>query len=98
MLSVLAFVGAKSIGELATIEQVSRPAISTLISALESAGMARRERASDDARGVMVHATPAGLKLMERGRRGRLEVIVKRPAKLSRDELDSVGRALRLLE
>ncbi|MEP6766043.1 MAG: MarR family transcriptional regulator [Gemmatimonadaceae bacterium] len=98
VLSVLAFGGAKSIGDLATIEQVSRPAISTLVSALEDAGLARRERVSEDARTVIVHATADGMKLMERGRRGRLEIVSKRLTKLTREDLDTVARALRLLE
>ena len=98
VLSVLAFGGAKSIGDLATIEQVSRPAISTLVSALENDGLARRERVSEDARSVMVYATEDGLNVMERGRRGRLEIVAKRLARLTREELDIVERALSLLE
>ena len=97
VLSVLAFGGSKTIGELATIEQVSRPAVSNLVSALEAEGLAFRERLSSDARSVMVHPSTKGLKLLEQARVGRLQIVAKRLASLSAKELDCVDEALKLL-
>lgn len=98
VLSVLAFVGSRTIGELAVIEQVSRPAISTLVSALEADGLARRERPAGDARTVIVHVTAAGRKLLEKGRAGRLQLVSGRLAMLDSNQLDVVEEALKLLE
>ena len=97
VLSVLAFGGSKTIGELATIEQVSRPAVSNLVSALEAEGLAFRERLSSDARSVMVLPSTKGLKLLEQARVGRLQIVAKRLASLSAKELDCVDEALKLL-
>ncbi|HKN45484.1 MAG TPA: MarR family transcriptional regulator, partial [Propionibacteriaceae bacterium] len=44
LLSVLVFAGPQSVTKLAELEQVSAPAITKMVSALESAGLARRER------------------------------------------------------
>ncbi len=98
VLSVLAFAGSKSIGDLATIEQVSRPAVSTLVTALEAEGLARRERVANDARTVMVHLTPAGRALLDIARRERLRIVAKRLTGLSAQELGIVAQALELLE
>ncbi|MDQ6612818.1 MAG: MarR family transcriptional regulator [Gemmatimonadota bacterium] len=98
MLSVLTFAGSHTIGELATIEGVSRPAVSTLVSGLEADGLVRRERLVDDARSVLVHVTSSGRKLMAKGRQGRLQIVSKRLAGLSGSQLDVVEEALKLLE
>jgi DNA-binding MarR family transcriptional regulator len=44
-------------------------------SALESAGLAQRERSEADRRVVIVSATPAGKGLLERGRAARVRAI-----------------------
>src|SRR5262245_65927399 len=53
-LSVLVFGGPMPIGQLAGVEQVSAPAITKTITALESAGLVRRSRSADDRRVVLV--------------------------------------------
>src|SRR5262245_22667694 len=68
LLSVLVFAGPQPATRLAEIEQVSPPAITKLVTALEDAGLAVRRQSPDDRRVVLVTATPAGRRLLERGR------------------------------
>jgi DNA-binding MarR family transcriptional regulator len=74
-LSVLVFGGPVSIGRLAEAEQVSAPAITKTVTALENAGLARRVRHPTDRRVVLVEATATGRVLLERGRADRVRVV-----------------------
>ncbi len=75
LLSVLVFAGPQPVTKLAAAEQVSSPAITKMVSALEFAGLAQRERSDTDRRVVLVSATPAGKDLLERGRAARVRAI-----------------------
>ena len=57
---MLVFAGPQPVTKLAELEQVSAPAITKMVSALESAGLAQREHSETDRRVVLVSATPAG--------------------------------------
>ncbi len=64
---------------------------------LETAGLARRERDPEDRRVVRLAATPAGRRLLERGRRARVERLAELLAPLAGDDLAKLGRALTAL-
>lgn len=98
LLSVLTFAGPRTMGELAAIEQVSAPAISRSVKALEADGLVRRQRPGRDRRQVRVQATAAGRRLMDAGRRRRLEYIERELRDLGRRELEQLGRAATILE
>jgi DNA-binding MarR family transcriptional regulator len=98
LLSVLSYVGPRTVSELAVIEQVSRPAVSRTLKALVDAGLARMERVAEDRRQVLVHATPRGQALMEAGRKRRLQRIAESLAPLAEAELALLARAATLLE
>ncbi|HEX3196057.1 MAG TPA: MarR family transcriptional regulator [Propionibacteriaceae bacterium] len=91
LLSVLVFAGRQPVTKLAELEQVSPPAITKMVSALESAGLARRERSETDRRVVLVSATPVGKRLLERGRAARVRAI----AALLDDATDAELQTLR---
>jgi DNA-binding MarR family transcriptional regulator len=91
LLSVLVFAGPQPVSRLAELEQVSSPAITKSVTALESAGLARRERSAGDGRVVLVSATPAGRRLLERGRAARVRAI----AALLTDATDAQLHTLR---
>jgi DNA-binding MarR family transcriptional regulator len=74
-LSVLVFVGPQQISRLAAIEQVSPPAMTKTVTALETAGLVRRERHPTDRRIVLVTATDAGRDLLHDGRRARVRLV-----------------------
>ena len=93
VLSVLVFGGPTPIGQLAALEQVSAPAITKTVTALEAAGLARRTRSVDDRRVVMVSATAKGRSLLERGRAARVRVVAGLLADLSEADLRTLARA-----
>jgi DNA-binding MarR family transcriptional regulator len=97
VLSVLVFGGPRPLGRLAQIEQVRQPTMSRLVQGLERAGLARREANPLDGRGVLVRATQRGKRLLERGRRRRLDRLEELLSGLGGRDLGSVSRAAAIL-
>jgi DNA-binding MarR family transcriptional regulator len=93
LLSVLVFAGPQPVTKLAELEQVSSPAITKMVSALESAGLAQRERVETDRRVVLVSATPAGKRLLERGRAARVRAIAALLADATESQLQTLRAA-----
>ena len=93
LLSVLVFAGPQPVTKLAELEQVSAPAITKMVSALESAGLAQRERSETDRRVVLVSATPAGRRLLERGRAARVRAIAALLAVATEAQLQTLRAA-----
>ena len=93
LLSVLVFAGPRPVTRLAELEQVSAPAITKMVSALESTGLARRERSETDRRVVLVSATPAGKRLLERGRAARVRAIAALLADTTEAQLQTLRAA-----
>jgi DNA-binding MarR family transcriptional regulator len=91
LLSVVTFAGPQTIGDLAEIEGVSAPAISRIVSSLEATGYAARERNRTDAREVRVSATARGKRLVEKGRRRRLEIIAAMFEGLDRKDIAALN-------
>ncbi len=98
VLSVLVFSGPRRIGELARAEQVEPPTISRLVDALVRDGLVVREPDPDDARAVIVRATPEGRRTLERGRAQRLEALEASLRGLSDRELRALGGGVEVLE
>lgn len=97
VLSVLVFAGPVSIGQLAAMEQVSAPAITKTVTALEEAGLVRRARSTSDRRVVLVSATAKGRSLLERGRAARVRVVAGLLDGLSDAELRALRRAAAII-
>ena len=74
-LSVLVFGGPRTMQELADAEQVAGPTMSKLVAALVADRLVRRDPDASDRRAVRLSATAAGKRLMERGRRARVELL-----------------------
>jgi DNA-binding MarR family transcriptional regulator len=98
VLSVLAFGGPRTVGGLASVERVSPPAITRIVTALEEIGLARRERGEEDRRVVTVSVTTAGRRLMERGRARRVAVLAERLRGASAQDLRALEAATAVLE
>ena len=96
-LSVLVFGGDRTITELAEAEQVSRPTISRVVDGLESMGLARRVPNPDDARSVRIRATTKGRRVMERGRRARVDRLTAVLDAVPAADLPAVENGLRAL-
>jgi DNA-binding MarR family transcriptional regulator len=96
-LSVLAFGGPVPLTRLAIVEQVSPPAITKTVTALERAGLVTRTRSSEDRRVVLVAATAAGRALLDRGRAARVRVVADLIERLPESDRETLRRAAEVL-
>lgn len=92
VLSVLVYGGPTVLGKLAAIEQVTPPAITRHVDALERDGLASREAVPGDRRITRVRATSAGRRLVERGRRSRIRAVAQLLAEFDDDTVADVDR------
>lgn len=74
-LSVIVFQGPLTLTALASAEQVRVPTMSRLIAALVNEGLVRRTPDAQDGRAALLEATPRGRRLLEEGRRRRVEAL-----------------------
>src|ERR1700686_4374197 len=91
-LSVLVFGGPRSLKELAEAEQVRPPTMSRIVVGLERARLVRR-KTTDDKRRMLLKATARGVKILQAGRRRRVEMLVRILREFSRDELHQAADA-----
>ncbi|WP_251360080.1 MarR family winged helix-turn-helix transcriptional regulator [Kangiella sp. TOML190] len=77
ILSILVYVGSKTVNQLATMEQVSAPAITRIVKNLEKDGYVIKAKSKTDQRVVYVSATRKSKKLMEQARKKRIEAIAE---------------------
>jgi DNA-binding MarR family transcriptional regulator len=97
LLSVLVFAGPLPIGKLATIEQISGPAITKLVDGLAKDGLARRVRSGTDRRVVLVEATKAGRRRLEEGRARRVNAVASALGQLDPRERAKMREAFQVL-
>jgi DNA-binding MarR family transcriptional regulator len=97
-LSVVVFGGPVTIGRLAEAEQVSGPTITRLLAAMERDGLLKRARDADDRRVIWIKATPRGTRLLQEGRRRRVEALAAELAALDPADLTLLARAAELIE
>jgi DNA-binding MarR family transcriptional regulator len=97
-LSVLVFGGPRTLGELAAAEQVRPPTMTSIVRALEDGGYVRRAIDAADGRVIRVSATKKGERVLQQGRRRRVERLGERLAKLSPREVARVREAAELVE
>ena len=98
LLSVIVFGGPSTVSELARAENVSAPAVTRMLDALETDGLARREPSEDDRRSVNVLPTESGLRVMEAARARRVQHIANELSFLTQEELEVLLKATALLE
>jgi len=97
-LSVLVYGGACAIGELAAAEQVSAPTMTRLVAGMEADGVVRRSRDRRDGRSVRVSATARGRRILEAGRRRRVERLARLLSGLSAREVAGLNETIEVLE
>ncbi|SRR6266536_2639318 len=97
-LSVVVFRGPLTLGELAKAEGVRSATMTNIVTGLEKDGLARRKPNAADGRSVLVAATAAGTRALQRGRARRIDAVAARLADLDEEELAVVQRAAELLE
>jgi DNA-binding MarR family transcriptional regulator len=96
-LSVLAFGGPRSLGELADAEQVRPPTMSRIVAGLQRSGLVRRH-ATEDGRRIRLEATPKGVCLMWEGRQRRVESLSQAVAGLPENNRQQLREAITLLQ
>ncbi len=96
-LSVLAFGGDATLGELAAAEQVSLPTMTRIAAALVAGGLARRCIDPADRRFVRLQITAKGRALMARGRAQRVARLQARLRDLGEDDVAAFRRVLAIL-
>lgn len=96
-LSVLVFGGPRSLGELADAEQVRPPTMSRIVAGLENAGLIRRQ-STDDKRRIRLEPTAKGTKILQEGRKRRVDSLASALESLTPAELHQLGEAVRLIE
>jgi DNA-binding MarR family transcriptional regulator len=96
-LSVLVLGGPRSLGELAEAEQVRPPTMSRIVAGLERARLVRR-RTTKDARRVRLEATAKGTKVLQEGRKRRVESLAHALSSLPEKELLLLGKLIVVLQ
>jgi DNA-binding MarR family transcriptional regulator len=97
-LSVLVFAGPKTLGELAAAEQVKPPTMSRIVAGLARSRLVDITADSKDARRMHIRATPKGTRLLQKGRRLRIESLADQLNALSPQELVKLGEAVEILQ
>lgn len=97
-MSVLVFGGPRTVGQLAAVEGVRSPTMTSLVNGLISAGLARKRSSADDGRIVVVEATAKGRRLLEAGRLRRVAKLHQMMEQFTEEDLDCLERASLLIE
>src|SRR5260370_36905965 len=97
-LSVLVFAGPQTLGSLAAAEQIKPPTMSRIVAALKRGRLVDITRDTHDARRMHIRATPRGTRLLQQGRRRRIEYLAAHLDSLTSKELAQLGAAAEILE
>jgi DNA-binding MarR family transcriptional regulator len=97
-LSVIVFGGPLSLADLAAAEQVRPPTMSKIVGALEEEGLVKRSPDPNDGRAIRLSATATGVRVLERGRRMRVESLTARLQTLDRHEVAALDHAVEIME
>jgi DNA-binding MarR family transcriptional regulator len=98
LLALLENAGPLTAGDLSEELRVSRPAITRMVSGLEQEGLVRRSANPFDGRSVVARLTPAGRRMLNRGRANRVRTMAVRLRGRSDRELSQIETGLRLLD
>ena len=90
--------GPKTLGQLASAEQVRAPTISRLAAEMERIGLIRRRGDANDARVVRVEMSAKGRRVLGKGRELRIADIEARVRRLDPSELDTLEKAVKVIE
>jgi DNA-binding MarR family transcriptional regulator len=96
-LSVLVFGGPKSLGDLAEAEQVRPPTMSRVVANLEREGLVRR-LATEDKRSMRLKATARGTKILQDGRKRRVELLANAIGSLPEEKRQQLRGMAELLQ
>ena len=92
------FCGPQRITELATMEGVSQPSMSGVVTGLERAGLVERKRDPQDRRVVLVGLTAQGQQYLQRRRESGVEMLARLIGSLPDSESEALLATLPILE
>ncbi len=97
-LSVLVFGGRPlSLGELAEAEQVKDPTMSRIVAGMIRTGLAKRHVSKEDRRRLVISATEKGTRVLQQGRKRRVQALADALTEVSGEELKLLGEAAELI-
>ena len=97
-LSVVVFGGPVTLGDLAAAEQVRPPTMTRIVDALAELRLVTKTRNAEDGRSTHITATPAGTKLLMRGRERRVRALATQIAQLNREQRTTLQDAAKILK
>jgi DNA-binding MarR family transcriptional regulator len=97
-LSVLVFGGPKTLGELAAAEQVKPPTMSRIVAGLARSRLVKITADAHDGRRMHIHATARGTRLLQKGRRLRIEYLAANLDAMTPCELGKLREAVEILQ
>jgi len=97
-LSVLVFGGPRSLAELADAEQVKPPTMSRIVAGLQRVKLIHIKTDKNDRRAVVISATEAGVRLMQRARTRRVDSLARALSALPDAQLDSLRKAAEMID
>ena len=97
-LSILVFGGPKSLAELAEAEQVKAPTMSRIVAGLLRAGFVHSRTDERDRRAVVIEATKKGVRIMQKGRRRRVETLAAAVRRLRLREIEQLPETAEIME
>jgi len=97
-LSVLVFGGPRSLAELAKAEQVKAPTMSRIVASLLRTKLVRKRTDKQDRRAVVIQATEKGIRIMQEGRRQRVEALAVAVRGLAEIEIVRLLEAAKVME
>jgi len=89
--------GPRSLGELAQAEHVRPPTMSRIVAGLVRAGLVRRGK-TEDGRRVRLEATTKGTRILQEGRRRRVESLAQALSSLSCEDRENLSVLIDHLE
>lgn len=98
VLATLDRCGPVTMGRLAEIERISRPAATGITSRLAEGGLVQRRSNPDDRRSALVYLTGKGKAVLDQGREERTAYLAIRVDELSADERRLLGEAIDVLD
>ncbi len=98
VLATVSRLGAPTLGELASAEQVQPPTVTRLVAAMEEAGLLARTADHDDRRVIRVALTAEGRRTLQRTRSLKTAFLTRRLAELRPTDRQDLERLVGLLE
>jgi DNA-binding MarR family transcriptional regulator len=97
-LSVLVFAGPKTLGDLAAAEQIKPPTMSRIVAGLKRSRLVEITRDPQDARRMQIRPTATGTRLLQQGRKRRIEYLAAHLNSLTASDLDQLNAAVEIME